>query len=49
MKEPRMINTAVTLPQPLLKRVLAKARRLHGARSFSRYTRELYEADLKKK
>jgi hypothetical protein len=49
MEKPRMINTAVTLPKPLLKRVLAKAHRLHGARGFSKYTRDLYEADLKRK
>lgn len=46
-KEPSVI-LPISLPGSLCKAVKARATEKHGKRSVSKYTRKLYETDLKK-
>jgi hypothetical protein len=47
MKKERLVNTAVTLPKPLLKQAIERAEKQFGERrTFSRYVRKLITADL---
>ena len=48
MKSERFVNSALTLPKPLLKDAVTKATKIHGKRGFSRYVRQLISADLAK-
>ncbi len=47
-KDPNVI-LPISLPNSLQVAVKTKAKKLHGERGVSRYTRELYRKDLKKK